>query len=170
VDIFIIKGKTGVKVADVDHPHRTEEDEESMKPGWAVEMRRTARGLQALDHSKLVSLPHSFKKDDFTTEEVELANRCHGQHLEGLNLELTPAGMHYLLIHFDVPTDIDEGSFRLKLRGLVDRPLDVSMADIRKRPRVSIPVTMECAGNGRINMKKRSRTVSFMTLSSEITA
>lgn len=100
---------------------------------------------------------HTDKTDDFTSEEVNLANRCHGLHLEGLDLALTPAGMHYLLIHFDIPTGpaTAESTYRLKLRGLVDRPLELSMADIRRRPRVSIPVTMECAGNGRINMKKR---------------
>jgi len=107
---------------------------------------------------KQMALPyHTDKTDDFTAEEVNLANRCHGLHLEGLDLALTPAGMHYLLIHFDIPTGpaTAEATYRLKLRGLVDRPLELSMADIRRRPRVSIPVTMECAGNGRINMKKR---------------
>ncbi len=100
---------------------------------------------------------HTDKTDDFTAEEVNLANRCHGLPLEGLDLALTPAGMHYLLIHFDIPIGpaTAEATYRLKLRGLVDRELELSMADIRRRPRVSIPVTMECAGNGRINMKKR---------------
>jgi DMSO/TMAO reductase YedYZ molybdopterin-dependent catalytic subunit len=72
--------------------------------------------------------------------------------------------MHYLLIHFDIPTDIEEATYRLKLCGLVDRELDLSMADIRRRPRVSVPVTMECAGNGRINMKKRYLLCLFRRL------
>jgi DMSO/TMAO reductase YedYZ molybdopterin-dependent catalytic subunit len=129
-----------------------------MKPGWALEM------TKPLDHARTVSPYHSFKKDDFTSEEVDLGNRCHGHHLEGLNLEITPAGMHYLLIHFDIPTDIEEATYRLKLRGLVDRELDLSMADILRRPRVNVPVTMECAGNGRINMKKRYLLCLFRRL------
>ncbi len=98
---------------------------------------------------------HTERRDDFTAEEVNLANRCHGLHLEGLNLDITPPGMHYLLIHYDIPTSIDQATYRLKLKGLFDKPLELSMADIRRKPKVSIPVTMECAGNGRINMKKR---------------
>jgi DMSO/TMAO reductase YedYZ molybdopterin-dependent catalytic subunit len=112
--------------------------------------------LKTLGDVKKMTFPyHTEKKDDFTVEEVNLANRCHGLQLEALNLDLTPVGMHYLLIHFDVPTNIDEGKYRLKLRGFFDKKLDLSLADLRRRPRVSVPVTMECAGNGRVNMKKR---------------
>jgi hypothetical protein len=59
-------------------------------------------------------------------EEGNLANRCHGLHLEGLNLALMMAGMHYLLIHFDIPIGpaMAESTYRLKLCGLVDRPLN----------------------------------------------
>jgi hypothetical protein len=39
----------------------------------------------------------------FTREEVWLALRNHGMHLEGLRYPITPIGMHYLLIHFDIP-------------------------------------------------------------------
>src|SRR3712207_7348330 len=31
------------------------------------------------------------------------ALRNHGMHLEGLRYPVTPAGMHYLLIHYDIP-------------------------------------------------------------------
>ena len=40
---------------------------------------------------------------EFTREEVGLAVRNHGMHLEGMRHPVTPAGMHYLLIHFDIP-------------------------------------------------------------------
>ena len=49
---------------------------------------------------------HTGRKDNFTKEEVLLSNRNHGMHLEGLQYEVTPTGMHYLLIHFDIPSNI----------------------------------------------------------------
>jgi len=97
---------------------------------------------------------HTEDKYDFTREEVNLASRCHGFPLEALDLDVTPTGMHYLLIHFDIPM-ISPNKYRLKLSGLFQRKLELSLEDPRRRPRVSIPVTMECAGNGRTNMKKR---------------
>jgi len=39
----------------------------------------------------------------YTAEEVELATRNHGMPLEALRYDVTPAGLHYLLIHFDIP-------------------------------------------------------------------
>ena len=44
---------------------------------------------------------------EISVEELQLSQRNHGMHLEGLRYDVTPAGMHYLLIHFDVP-DADE--------------------------------------------------------------
>ena len=40
---------------------------------------------------------------EISVEELQLSQRNHGMHLEGLRYDVTPAGMHYLLIHFDVP-------------------------------------------------------------------
>ena len=39
----------------------------------------------------------------FAREEVRLANRNPGTLLETLRYDLTPLGLHYLLIHFDLP-------------------------------------------------------------------
>ena len=39
----------------------------------------------------------------FTAEEVALAARNRGMPLEALRYDLTPPGLHYLLIHFDIP-------------------------------------------------------------------
>lgn len=85
---------------------------------------------------------------DFRTEEVQLATRNHGTPLEALRYDLTPLGMHYLLTHFDVP-HVDADRWSLRIDGHVDRTLSLSLDDIRARPRVTLPVTLECAGNGR---------------------
>ena len=81
-------------------------------------------------------------------DELSLAARNHGMPLEALRYDKTPAGLHYLLVHYDIP-EVDPATFRLKVEGHVERPLSLSLEDLRSRPRVSTPVTLECAGNGR---------------------
>ena len=76
--------------------------------------------------------------------------------LEGLRYDVTPIGMHYLVIHWDIPA-ADEMAWTVDVDGLVDHPLVPPMADIRSRPAVTRPVTMECAGNGRALMPPRPR-------------
>lgn len=91
---------------------------------------------------------------DFSPEEVLLASRNHAMPLELLRWNRTPAGMHYLVMHWDVPM-VDPVSWRLKIGGEVAEPLEFSLADLRLRERVSMGVTLECAGNGRTFLKPR---------------
>ena len=91
---------------------------------------------------------------DITAEELGLANRNHGMALEALRYDVTPAGMHYLLIHFDIPF-LDANSHRLSISGAVENPTSLSIEDIRALPQVTRRVTMECAGNGRARMTPR---------------
>ena len=81
-------------------------------------------------------------------DELQLAARNHGLPLELMREPITPAGLHYLLIHFDIP-HVDAGTWRLEVGGLVASPLELSLADLRGRPARTLPVTFECAGNGR---------------------
>jgi DMSO/TMAO reductase YedYZ molybdopterin-dependent catalytic subunit len=92
--------------------------------------------------------------DAITTEELQLAARNHGMPLEALRYDVTPVGLHYLLIHFDIPTG-EARTWTLQIGGLVDRPVTFSMADLMDRPAVSRTVTMECAGNGRARLHPR---------------
>jgi DMSO/TMAO reductase YedYZ molybdopterin-dependent catalytic subunit len=89
-----------------------------------------------------------------TPEELQLATRNRGMPLEGLRYDLTPTGMHYLLIHFDIPT-VDAAGWRLEVTGNVDRRLSISLDDVRSRPARTLPVTMECSGNGRARLNPR---------------
>jgi DMSO/TMAO reductase YedYZ molybdopterin-dependent catalytic subunit len=81
-------------------------------------------------------------------EELQLATRNHGLPLEALRWDLTPLGLHYLLTHYDIPA-VDADAWRLRVDGLVERPLELSLDEVRARPAVELAVTMECAGNGR---------------------
>ena len=86
--------------------------------------------------------------DTFYKEELQLASRNRGMPIEGLHYPVTPTGMHYLLVHFDIPA-VDANDWRLEIGGLVSRPLSLSLEEIKQRSSRKFAVTMECAGNGR---------------------
>jgi len=81
-------------------------------------------------------------------DELQLAARNHGMPLEALRYPITPAGLHYLLIHYDIP-DVDAERWTLTVEGRVANPLSLSLADLRERPSHDVTAAMECAGNGR---------------------
>jgi sulfane dehydrogenase subunit SoxC len=81
-------------------------------------------------------------------EELQLATRNHGMPLEALRFDVTPVGLHYLLTHYDIP-EVEPETWRLEVGGSVERPLSLSLDDLRARPSVETAVTLECAGNGR---------------------
>ena len=89
-----------------------------------------------------------------TSEELQLATRNRGMPLEGLRYDITPSGMHYLLVHFDIPA-LDPDRWSLSIDGNVDRPLTLTLGDLRARPARTLAVTMECAGNGRALLRPR---------------
>jgi DMSO/TMAO reductase YedYZ molybdopterin-dependent catalytic subunit len=99
---------------------------------------------------------------DISPEELRLAARNHGMPLEALRHDITPAGLHYLLIHYDIP-EVDPAAFRLEVGGLVARPLSLSLDELRARPRVELPVTFECAGNGRARLSPRPVSQPWLT-------
>lgn len=92
---------------------------------------------------------------DFSREEIGLSTRNHGLPLEALRYPTTPAGLHYLIIHYDIPF-VDPATWRLQVGGSVERPLSLRLEDLARRPAVTVPVTMECAGNGRARMRPRA--------------
>ena len=89
-----------------------------------------------------------------TLDELQLAARNKGMPLEALRYDVTPSGLHYLLVHFDIPA-IDPAEWRLEVGGNVERRLELRLEDLHSRPRRTIPVTLECAGNGRARLTPR---------------
>ena len=94
------------------------------------------------------ALPAGPTTGPLTPEELQLSARNHSMPLEALRRDVTPPGLHYVLTHFDIP-DIDSASWHLRISGAVERALELSMAALRKDPAITVPVTLECAGNGR---------------------
>jgi sulfane dehydrogenase subunit SoxC len=90
--------------------------------------------------------------EGISLEELQLAARNHGMPLEALRWPVTPVGLHYLLVHYDVPL-VDASAWRLTVAG--ERELELSLDDVRSRPAAEHTVTMECAGNGRARLDPR---------------
>jgi sulfane dehydrogenase subunit SoxC len=87
--------------------------------------------------------------EGISLEELQLAARNHGMPLEALRHEITPQGLHYLLVHYDIPV-VDPAAWRLRVGAL-----ELSLDDLRAREAVTVAVTMECAGNGRAALEPR---------------
>jgi DMSO/TMAO reductase YedYZ molybdopterin-dependent catalytic subunit len=97
-----------------------------------------------------------------TLDELRLAARNHALPLEALRHPLTPLGLHYLLIHFDIPA-VDVATWRLEVGGMVERPLSLSLAELQGRPQRTLAVTLECAGNGRALLEPRPASQPWLT-------
>src|SRR5258706_11725847 len=93
-------------------------------------------------------------EEGISGDELALAARNHGIPLEALRYDLPPPGLHYLLIHYDIPP-LDAASWRLRVDGLVRQPLELDLAALRAMPSHTVRVTMECAGNGRARLEPR---------------
>jgi DMSO/TMAO reductase YedYZ molybdopterin-dependent catalytic subunit len=63
--------------------------------------------------------------------------------------DITPTGEHYVRSNFALP--VHDGT--LTVGGAVDRSLLLTLADLRAMPAVEHAVTLECAGNGRLDTR-----------------
>lgn len=67
-----------------------------------------------------------------------------------LDDNITPASHHFVRNNGIPPTNIDPDSWTLTIDGLVDKPLSLSIADLKSRFEViTQQLVLECAGNGR---------------------
>jgi DMSO/TMAO reductase YedYZ molybdopterin-dependent catalytic subunit len=65
-----------------------------------------------------------------------------------------PNARFYVRNHFQMPV-FNLSSWRLEVRGLVDRPLTLGWRDLASLPSQTKVVTLECAGNGRSMLEPR---------------
>jgi sulfane dehydrogenase subunit SoxC len=110
----------------------------------------------------MATVPEGTSTEGVSAQELRLAARNHALPLEALRHPITPAGLHYLLIHYDIPA-VDPAEFVLEIGGAVDRPLSFSLDELKARERVSLPVTFECAGNGRALLEPRPVSQPWLT-------
>ena len=98
---------------------------------------------------------------EITPEELQLAVRNHSMPLEALRYDVTPLGLHYLLIHFDIP-HVDEAGYELSVGGRVRKPVKLTLEALKARPATTIAVTLECAGNGRARQTPRPHSQPWL--------
>jgi len=65
---------------------------------------------------------------------------------EQLDAWKTPNDKFFTVQHYNKPAIAAQG-WSLKVNGLVQKPLSLSLADLRARPRQEVNFTLECAGN-----------------------
>src|SRR5918994_4565903 len=68
---------------------------------------------------------------------------------EALAGDVTPTDLHYVRSNFAVPTH--DGT--LEIGGAVERPTTLTLDDLRAMPAQERAVTLECAGNGRLQTR-----------------
>ena len=62
---------------------------------------------------------------------------------------ITPNDRFFVRWHWPFPTEIDPAIWRLRLDGLVERPLALGLADLARLPRAEVVAVNQCAGNSR---------------------
>ena len=72
---------------------------------------------------------------------------------------ITPADLHFERHHSGVPA-IDPARWELLIHGLVDRPLVLTLDDLKRMPPVSRTCFLECAGNGRAAYRAPKREMT----------
>jgi len=77
--------------------------------------------------------------------EEALAGRI--QPAPGTRPELTKNSDFYRVDIDTIPPNVNGESWRLEIKGLVEKPLKLSLADIQTRPAVSQVITLECISN-----------------------
>ena len=68
---------------------------------------------------------------------------------EALEGEITPTDLHYVRSNFALPTH--DGT--LEIGGAVEHPTTLTLDDLRAMPAHERAVTLECAGNGRLETR-----------------
>lgn len=86
---------------------------------------------------------------------------------------ITPSDLHFERHHAGVPA-LDASTHRLLIHGLVERPTEFSVEEIRRLPQVTRTYFIECSGNGRAPFKDpkpnlTAQAVAGMTSNTEWT-
>ncbi len=63
-----------------------------------------------------------------------------------INTFYTPNDDFYIVQHYNQP-EIAEADYKLRVTGLVGKPLELTLADLKSRPRVEVDAGFECGGN-----------------------
>lgn len=91
-----------------------------------------------------VDVPFTDIPENFNPRPADGARRSLDiRRIDGL---LTPADEFFFIQHYNKP-EIDAASYRLKITGLVGKPAELSLADLRSMKSVDVVNGYECSGN-----------------------
>jgi DMSO/TMAO reductase YedYZ molybdopterin-dependent catalytic subunit len=80
--------------------------------------------------------------------------------LSAIDSFLTPTDRHFVRSHFAVPA-LDLKTWKLRIEGHVETPLEFTLDELKKLKAVSKKVTLECAGNGRVFLVPPARGLQW---------
>jgi DMSO/TMAO reductase YedYZ molybdopterin-dependent catalytic subunit len=75
---------------------------------------------------------------------------------------ITPTPSFYVRNHFAQPK-IDLKTWRLKIEGAVEKPIELSLDELQKLGSKTTPLTFECAGNNRAVLKPAAKGVGWQS-------
>jgi DMSO/TMAO reductase YedYZ molybdopterin-dependent catalytic subunit len=73
---------------------------------------------------------------------------------------ITPTKSFYVRTHFPIPA-IDKDAWWLHVEGEVEKPFAINYEELRKLESLTIPVTLECAGNNRNFLEPKVKGVQW---------
>src|SRR5213079_1801985 len=79
---------------------------------------------------------------------------------EKLDSFITPTKSFYVRTHFPIPA-IDKDAWWLRLEGEVEKPFAINYEELLKLESLTIPVTLECAGNNRNFLEPKVKGVQW---------
>lgn len=59
---------------------------------------------------------------------------------------ITPTDDFFAVQHYG-PTQVDPAGYKLRLSGLVDKPMELTLEELKRRPRTELVAGFECSGN-----------------------
>lgn len=130
--------------------------------GWASSA-IPALGLPALEEDEEL-VPFTDFPADFTTNPRPGVRYLDTRKIQSF---LTPSDQFFTVQHYGRPA-VDPAGYRLRISGLVDSPRELSLDDLRQRPRSTHTAGFECSGNSsrRINPLVGNAQWSGVSLSS----
>lgn len=80
--------------------------------------------------------------------------------LQDLHGVITPSDLHFIVDHENgILLDIDPAEYRLKISGMVDRPLEFTLDDLKRMPAYTGTFVLSCGANGGDAFARGAQTV-----------
>jgi len=103
-------------------------------PEWAIPVLAEGEEL----------IPFTDVPADFTTNPKPGVRYLDTRRIESF---LTPSDQFFTVQHYGQPA-VDPATYQLRISGLVERPMELSLSNLKKQPRVEHVAGFECSGNG----------------------